>query len=268
MAEPSEIAEKDLSAGELLDRLESEETLEIKVNRESNQITLRDPRNGKIVRLEAKVEDETDLSEDVELPPPLTPEEFEKGIRRLLAIGMTFDVDLMPDVVAKDDKTFDLNPEEFESIQEAYPQLPGEVGLVAHNTLTGTKFALPRLGGEASFEKKAQIVSDLILTTTYREEFFFRHALKFPTFEMIDWEVTLRMSEKGVAGSVNVPYAVLQLSFRDKNQRTAVRSNRNYTVAVNRELIDRHIAVLSEVRSALNEAFSHSQPDREKDGKE
>lgn len=264
MPEPSDIAEKELTASQLIEDLESEEKLEITIRKASNEIILRNPRDGKVVRLTGTFGSETDEPEDEgphPVPPPLTPEAFEVGMRRLHAIGFTFDADLLPNVVARDDKV-DINPEAFMELQSEFPQLPGEVGLVAHNTLTGNRHGLERLGGAASFEKKSSIVQEMLINDAYREQFFFRHALKLPSLELIDWEITMRMREKGVKGSVNVPYAVLQLSLRNKHHLTGARSDRSYSVAVSRELIDKHLAALSEARTALDKVFQAASGER------
>lgn len=96
----------------------------------------------------------------------------------------------------------------------------------------------------------------MVLTDEYRADFFFKHALKVPFFESIDWEVILKTHEKGVKGSVSVPYALLMLTFHNTNPRLGeLDVHQNITVAVNRDLIDKMLATLTEVRTALEESY-------------
>jgi hypothetical protein len=263
MPETPDAADEKTRVSELLNELESQESvekLEILIRRDEEEIILRNPKDGKVVKLTGRVySDESskeEESEEDDAPPvPLTPEEFEDGIRQLDAIGLTFDVDLLPRVLAKDE-TVDINPEVFDKIQRTFPSLPSEVGLVAHNTMTGTRFGIERLGGNEAFEKKSEIVQALLITDLYREQFFFRHALKLPYLESIDWEITIRKREKGVKSALSVPYAMLMLTLRDGNQSPDL-AQRSFTVAVSRDLIDKHLAVLTEARTALDETFGN-----------
>lgn len=247
---------------ELLEQLASDETLEITIRRGTNEVILRNPKDNRIVKLKAnfedaieeKLEEFEDEDEDI---PPLTIEEFEDGLRRLDALGLTFSVDLFPSIVAKNEYSPDLiNANEFESLQEKYPALPREVGFVAHNTLTGREDALDLLGGKESFEKKSKIVRELVLTDEYKADFFFKHALKVPYFESIDWEVILKTHEKGVNGVVGIPYALLMLTFHNTNPKVGqLDAHQNLTVAVNRDLIDKMLATFTEIRTALEESY-------------
>ncbi len=120
----------------LLEQLASDETLEITIRKGTNEVILRNPKDNRIVKLKAnfedaieeKLEEFEDEDEDIS---PLTPEEFEDGLRKLDALGLTFSVDLLPSIVAKNESSPELiNANEFESLQEKYPALPREVGFV------------------------------------------------------------------------------------------------------------------------------------------
>lgn len=247
---------------ELLEQLASDETLEITIRKGTNEVILRNPKDNRIVKLKANFEDAIeeklgefeDEDEDI---PPLTPEEFEDGLRRIDALGLTFSVDLFPSIVAKNEASPELiNSNEFESLQEQYPTLPREVGFVAHNTLTGREDALGLLGGSESFEKKSQIVQELVLTDEYRADFFFKHALKVPYFESVDWEVVLKTHEKGVNGVVSIPYALLMLTFHNTNPRVGdLDVHQNITAAVNLDLIDKMLGTFTKIRAALLESY-------------
>ncbi len=241
---------------------DSEETLEITINRNTNEAILRNSKDNRIIKLRANFEDAIEekleeIEDDEDEIPPLTPEEFEDGLTRLDALGLTFSVDLFPSIVSKNESSSDLiDAEEFENLQEKYPTLPREAGLVAHNIMTGAIRGLELLGGSNSFEKKSEIVKKLILTDEYRADFFFKHALKVPYFESIDWEVILKTHEKGVKGAVSIPYALLMLTFHNTNPRLGeLDVHQNITVAANRDLIDKMLATLAEVRAALEDSY-------------
>ena len=246
---------------DLLEQLEAEETLEITLRKSSNEIVLKNPADGRIIKLKANIEDGFEeqlenLDED-DIPPPLTPDQFESGLRRLDKLDLKFSVDLMPLILAKDESSPDLiGVNEFEELQAEYPNLPREVGLVVHNTLTGRKDALDILGGLENFLKKSALVKELVITNEYKSEFFFKHALKVPYFESIDWEVVVKTHEKGVEGIVSIPYALLMLTLHDTNHRSSSKSllHQNITVAVNLDLIAKLLGTLTKVKAALEES--------------
>ena len=236
----------------------SEETLEITINKVTNEVTLKTPKDNRIIKLKANFEDAIDekLEEDEDEIAPLTPEDFADGVRRLGALGLTFSVDLFPSVISKNESSSVLiDANEFKSIRDKYPNLPREVGLVSHNTLTGAEVGLDLLGGSESFKRKSEIAKEFVITNDYRADFFFKHALKVPYFESIDWEVILKTHEKGVKEVVSIPYALLMLTFHNTNSRIGqLDRHQNVTVAVNRDLIDKMLATLTEVRAALEES--------------
>lgn len=244
---------------DLFEQLSADETLEITIRKETNEVILRNPKDNRIVKLKANfeeaIEEELKYDDEDEIP-PLTPEEFEDGVRRIYALGLTFSVDLFPTLLARDEASSELiDSDEFDSIRNKYPMLPREVGFVAHNTLTGRNDGSELLGGDENFEKKSQVVKELVLTEDYKAEFFFAHALKVPYFESIDWEVVLKTREKGVVDIISVPYALLLLTFHNTNPKMGdIDKHQNVTVAVNQDLVDKLLATLTEVRTALDES--------------
>jgi hypothetical protein len=259
MNDENNIATSDSVDNSDLDNLldESEETLEITINKATKEATLRNPKDNRVIKLKASFEDAVeeieDEDEDVQ---PLTPEQFEDGIKRLDALGLTFSVDLFPSLKPKDESSPDIiDAEEYQNIQDSYPILPREVGLAAHNTITGNSHGIDLLGGREFFERKSEIVERLILTDKYREDFFFQHALKVPYFESIDWEINLKTHENGVKSNVSVPYALLMLSFHNTNPKLGrLDVHQNITVAANRALIEKLLVSLTEAKLALEES--------------
>ena len=236
---------------------DSEETLEITINKATKEAILRNPKDSRVLRLKANFEDALEeVEDDDDEVQPLTPEQFEDGIKRLDALGLTFSVDLFPSIKSKNENSPDIiDAEEFESIQDSYPLLPREVGLVAHNIITGNLHGLDLLGGREFFEKKSEIAERLVVTSKYREDFFFQHALKVPYFESIDWEINLKTHENGVKNNVSVPYALLMLSFHNTNPKLGrLDVHQNITVAANRELLGKLLVSLTEAKLALDES--------------
>lgn len=250
---------KENNKSELLEQLASDETLEITIKKDSNEVILRNPKDNRVVRLKANFEDafEEKIEEDSGDGQPLTPEQFEDGLRRIDSLGLAFTVDLYPGIVAKNESSPDLiDADELEDIKNKYPILPREIGFVAHSILTGRTDTLDLIGGSESFERKSQIVKELVLTEHYKADFFFQHSLKVPFFESIDWEVNFKTHERGVKGVVNIPHALLMLTFHNPNPRLGhLDAHQNVTVAVNRDLVDKLLATLAEVRTALDESF-------------
>ncbi len=251
MSETKELTTEN-NKGELLEQLASDETLQITVRKGTNDVIIRNPKDNRIVRLKANIEERIEEQEDEEYP-PLKVEEFERALRELNELGLTFSPELSPSVVEKPGNSGDIDSEKVFHLSEKYPSLPSEVGLVVYNILASQKRGMDRLGGVESFEKKSEIVKNILITNDFRDEFFFRHSLKVPLFESIDWEVVLKTHEKGVEDIVGMPYALLMLTFHNTN---AEQSNvhQTETVAVNKYLIDKLLAALTKVRASLEES--------------
>ncbi|MGI8654293.1 MAG: hypothetical protein ACR2LC_03635 [Pyrinomonadaceae bacterium] len=232
------------------------EGYEFILNRSKGEITLKDP-SGQSATIKATVveeEDEEEYEEDVK---PLTPEEFQKVLKRVDELGLTWTADRYPRIKAKDIQLEGaLFSEGFEDIRTRYPELPRELSVVVSYALTGNKAfvagGVEAIGGEDYLEPKAAIARELIITPEYRAEFFFKHSIKVPYFESIDWEVVLKTHEKNVARPVGVPYALLLLTFHNTNPKAGkLDEHQNITVAVDERLIDGLMSTLIEVKAAL-----------------
>lgn len=242
------------------EQMSSDETLEITINKETSEAILRNPKEDRVVRLNANfvdaIEERLEEIRKKDEEKPLTPEAFEEGLRKVDALGLKFSADLFPEIGTKNESSPELvDADELEDLEKQYPTLPREVGLIAHNVLTGETYGLKVLGGAESFKRKAKIVEELVLTDEYKAQFFFQHALKVPYLESIDWEVVVKTHERGVKGRISIPYALLMLTFHNTNPRVGrLDVHQNVTVAINRDLIDKMLATLTEVRAALVES--------------
>lgn len=208
-----------------------------------------------IEQLKNAIQELVGEQEDDDVAPPLAPEEFEKALQEVDALGLTFTPELYPDVIAKRGNSEVVDRDKIESLERKYPELPREVGLVIYNTLASQKIGLEIVGGLENFEKKSEIVKRLLITNELRDEFYFRNAIKVPYFESIDWEVVLKTHERGVNGTINVPYALLLLTFHNTNSRIGkLDEHQNVTVAVNQQLVDKLIDVLGKIKNSLEES--------------
>ena len=239
----------------------SSETLQITVNRATNEAILQNPKDGRIIKLKAdfveSLDEKLELEEKGDDSEPLSPEDFEKGINRLMELGLTFSVDLFPIITAKNEDSAEIfSSDKFEALQKEFPGLPREVGLTAHNTITGNSHGLNILGGKESYEKKSKIVRELVINSEYKEKFFFQHALKVPYIDTIDWEIVLKMQERGVKDSLSIPYALLMFTLHNPNPRHGqLDAYQNFTAAVNLDLIDKTLATFTEIRAALTKSY-------------
>ena len=232
-----------------------DEKYEATFNKSKSELIIRDPNTGRVVTLSARVEEaeEETAGEDVK---PLSPDEFRRALEKLDALGLTWTADSIPRVIAKEDTGDDaFLSEEFDQLQEAYPDLPREVGTVVFHALTGMPAHESIVGGKDDLEKKVATARELFITPAYRSDFFFKHALKVPYFEAIDWEVIFKTHERNVVDMPGVAYALLMLSFHNPNPRVgALDQHQNVTVAANLKLVDKLIGTLIDVKTALEDA--------------
>ena len=232
------------------------EKLEITIRNDTNEVILRNPKDGRVVRLQAELAEaikERIEEEEEEEDKPLTPEEFEEALRKIDALGFKFTAELFPSIVSKDETANEIVSDELEELEEKYPTLLRELGIVIYNVLTDeSRVGIDSIGGLESFEKKAQIVRQVVITDDFRKEFFFKNSLKVPYLESIDWEVILKTHERGVNGIVNVPYALLMLTFHNTNPRVGrLDIHKNITTAVNLAIIEKMLATLTKVKVSL-----------------
>lgn len=227
------------------------------VDRFSNELTLiRD--SGESISLPAHIIDHTDEEEGDE-PPPMTPEDFEKAVRAVDQLGLTWTAGMTPGVKAKSPETeSSLLSDEFEKLQDAYPRLPYEVYLAASYYLTQSTIYAKEAGGIESLERKAEIAKELIVTQDYRREFFFQSSIKVPYLKDIDWEVVFKLNERGVKGVPGIAYGLLALTLQDPFFTGRPGNIRNITVAVDERLTDYLLKILNELKSMLASATRQS----------
>jgi hypothetical protein len=231
------------------------ETYEVTVNKSKEELTIKDPSSGRVITIRARVEEPEEDTAEIDIK-PLPPDEFRSALEKMDALGLTWTADSVPRVIAKEDASDDaFLSEELEQLQEAYPLLPREVGTVVSHALTGMPAHESIVGGKEYLEKKVAIVRELFITQDYRSDFFFKHALKIPYFESIDWEVIFKTHERNVSDMPGVAYALLMLSFHNPNPRVdRLGQHQEVTAAVDLKLVDKLIGILIDVRTALEDA--------------
>lgn len=214
-----------------------------------------------------EVSTDTERAELPAVAPPrskiLNPDEFEDGVRRVHELGLEFSADLAPNLILPSEKSAELiDGEELRNLQSLYPTLPREVGFVAHNTITGQSFGIIDLGGPDFFEKKKKTVERYVLNSRYNEEFFFKHALKVPYFKNLDWEVVMKIREKGVQKSLNSPYCLLRITFAEPDDRSGFGLDEKLTLAIGRYEIAKLIDTLTDLKDALEKCDLADKPRR------
>jgi len=224
------------------------------VDRFENELTLiRD--SGQQVSLKAHIIDHSEEDEEDHDLPPMSPEDFEKAVRAVDKLGLAWTADTVPGVKAKSTETeSNLLSDEFEKLQNEYPNLPYEVFLAASYFLTGSAIYAKEAGGLESLKRKAEIARELIVTPDYKSAYFFRAAIKVPYLRDIDWEVVFKLHERGVKEIPGIAYGLLALSLQDPFFTGRPGSIRHLTVAVDEKLVDYLLRILEELKSKLGSA--------------
>ncbi len=226
---------------------------EVVIDKIKNELTFIDE-TGKPFSIKTRIIEE-EPEEDESSYPPMSSEDFEKALRAVDALGLTWTADAAPGVKPKSGEAEDafLSPE-FEEIQERYPRLPYEVFLATSSFLTGSSAYTQAAGGEDSLKKKAAIAGELIVDKHYRNQFFFRSAIKVPYLRDIDWEIVSKLYEKGVEGTPGIAYGLLALSLQDPFYTSRAGTLRHITVAVDETLVSHLLEILTEVKTWLEQA--------------
>jgi hypothetical protein len=242
-----------------------EEIIQLKINRENNELSFVNPINGKLVTIKALIQEEEKPEErekEEVKTSPLSPEEFRTVLKNIDELGFTWSADILPVPRYKkgveSSRTF--NPEYYK-IQRKYPMFPRELAAVIIAALMGTKQDAALVGSEDDLKDKIAAIWTL-LTPEYRSEFFFKHAIKVPYFEDADWEVVIKTYERGVKDMPRIAYALLSLAFRRPVDPTLPidQGSREYrkpefvTVAANEYLLDKLIGLLVNAKEALEKA--------------
>lgn len=230
-------------------------TYEVTLNKSKEELTIKDPSSGRVVTIRARVEEPEEDAANVDVK-PLSPDEFRRALEAMDALGLTWTADSVPRVIAKEGIADDaFLSDAFEQLQRAYPELPREVGGVVFHALTGMRAHESIVGSKEDLEKKVATIRERLITSEYRADFFFKHALKIPYFEAIDWEVIFKTHERNVAGMPGIAYALLMLSFHNPNPRVdRLGQHQEVTVAADLRLVDKLIGILIDVKTALEDA--------------
>jgi hypothetical protein len=170
-------------------------------------------------------------------------------------LGLTWTADRIPRVIAKNEAGEEaLFSEEFQQLQESYPHLPRELSAVVYHALTGAPAYETVVGEPKALKEKVSSVREFVLSAGYRAEFFFKHALKVPYFENIDWEVVFKTHERNVEGMPAIGYALLLLTFHNTNANiSALNTHENLTVAVDLPLVNKLIRTLVDIKTGLED---------------
>jgi hypothetical protein len=238
---------------------QNENSLELTVNKKTNEITFKDP-SGKIFVIQPKIVEPEPKEEGKK--EPLTPDEFRDVLLKLEEFGITWSTDIPPaPIIADAEKWTTSAQKEYFEIQKKYPRFPRELGSIIIYELLGHKQSVGLAGSESELEQKLEQVRPL-LTQEYRSEFFFKYAVKVPYLEQLDWEIVVKAYERGVSAMPKVAYALLQLAVRNPFDSTLSlergahkqRDLRFITVTVNERLIDKLMSELAVVKSQLEKA--------------
>lgn len=231
------------------------------MSEESQREADQKPSNSLQARNSASLPNTETEAHDEESIRPLTPEEFRSVLERISALGLTWTADLPPRIrLQSDDKPGILISEEYGKIQREYPSFPRELGLVVFYALTGSEMAAAFSGEEKTqLESKALAVRELLVTSEYKGEFFFKYAIKMPYLVDVDWEIVIKAFERNVREMPRIPYALLSLVFRQPTDPALPVSfdaadRETLTVAVNEHLVDTLLRTLEEVKSRLQKA--------------
>lgn len=233
------------------------EEVQVTINKLTNEISLKDPTTKRVITIKANVieqEDEIEEERDEEIP-PLLPDEFREALLRIDKLDLGWSAGNRLYVTAKRPESEEnLYSEEFREIQQKYPSLPRELTAVVYYVLTGREAPELIIGGEANLERKVELVREIVLTPEFRSDFFFKHAIKVPYIESIDWEVVIKTRERNVSHIPGTAYALLLLTFHNTNPTIGeIDKHQNITAAVDIKLVNRLLRSLVEIKSALEE---------------
>lgn len=233
-----------------------EEDIEVTINKSTNEISLKDPATERVITFKANViEQEEEIEEEDEEIHPLSPDDFRDALQRIDKLDLTWSADRPLYVRAKSTKSEEnLYSEEFREIQHEYPSLPRELTAVVFHALTGREAPEIVIGDATDLQRKVEAVREIIITPEFRSEFFFKHAIKVPYIESIDWEVVIKTRERNVRHMPGTAYALLLLTFHNTNPTMGeIDKHQNITAAVDINLVNRLLRTLIEVKGALEE---------------
>lgn len=245
---------KDSRAPEAQDR----ESLELTVNKATNEIIFTDPA-GKVFVIQPKIIEPEPKEEGKK--EPLTPEEFGEVLAKLDTLGITWSTDIPPSPIVTDALEWTTSSQqEYREIQKRYPRFPRELGNVILHALLGQKQPVGLVGSEEVLKRKVDLIRAL-LTQEYRSEFFFNYAIKVPYLEQLDWEIVVKAYERSITAMPKVAYALLSLTLRNPIDTTIPlergaheRESQFITIALNERLIEKLMKELTVVKNQLEKA--------------
>lgn len=207
--------------------------------------------------------------DDEEYDAPLSAEQFRAILRKVDKLGLTWTTDLPPSVKAKSPKqAHALYSPKLEAIQAAYPSLSDELGHVIWCAITGSEAVIEVVGSKEIFERKAEVVREMIISPEFRSEFFFKHMLKVPYFLDLDWEVVVKIIERNVRDAPGTTYALVSLLTHSNVH--GLNEAKDVTFAMDEQRVGVLINTLLEVREALKKAQpvaeSHAEQQEKQDG--
>jgi len=233
--------------------------IDIFIDKSAQEFSIKDPSSGRLVTFKANmvepVEEEDDEEEEEE--EPLSPEEFRHALQRLSSMGLTWAPGRVLDVRAKT-KEYEgaLYSEEFREFQQTYPVLPRELTAVVFHALTGNDAPDFITGNASDLAQKVDAAREFVITPEFRSEFFFKHAIKVPYLESIDWEVVLKTHERNVSGTPGTAYALLLITLHNTNARMGkINEHENFSTAVDLNLVNSLIGTFVEIKTALEESL-------------
>lgn len=204
---------------------------------------------------EASLAPEPSNAGDAAAQQSLTPQRFREVLKEIEGLGLTWTSDLPPQLVATDQDGSSFTSEKLREIQDKYPSFPNELGYVIWYALTGTEPLTDLVGTRTDLQLKAEIVREILITPEFRDEFFFSHMVKVPSFDNVDWEVIVKTSERGVQRFPGNAYALVTIlmegnaHYGDKRQ--------SVTFAINEARLERLLTVLTEMRESLKQAGAY-----------
>ena len=182
----------------------------------------------------------------------LSGDEFQSILRRIDALGITWTEDLPPLPKPKDlHDQRGLVSNDFNEILSKYQTLPNELSAVIFHTLLNVDLPIDIFGTEEDLAKKVAAVSELIITPSYRQEFFFKR-LKIPHFVDIDWDIEIKAFERLVESQPIIPYAIISLTIEQSLRESE--ETETIIFAIDEKRIQRLIELLEESKANLEKA--------------
>jgi len=184
---------------------------------------------------------------------PLHPSEFRSVLEQLDELGLIWTSDLPPRLIAKEPQiNGDSTSKRLAEIQTDYPEFPNELGYVIWYALTGAEPSVDEVGTKEELDNKTAVVRERLITPEFREEFFFRHMLKVPYFDSLDWEVVVKTSERGVQAPPGTAYALVSLLL--ESHPYGGKTAQQITFAINHQRLEKLFRLFGDLSIALQKA--------------